>query len=123
MKILILDDDHDRHTIFAKQYAGHELTHVFNVAGAQAALSAEKFDLVSLDHDLGEVIAETQPDGNVVLAERTGYDVVLYLVSEVPRDRWPGEAIVHSWNAPKGKKMVATLKQHGQAARYCPFFT
>ena len=121
MRILILDDDQMRHDAFARRYAGHELTHVYAVAEAQAALIAGGFDMASFDHDLADFQLEKQPDGSVQEREKTGYDVVMFMVSTLPEDRWPAEIIVHSWNAPRAHQMVEVLRDRGAAASYRPF--
>lgn len=123
MRILILDDDQTRHDTFARRYAGHDLTHVYTVAEAQAALIAGGFDLASFDHDLADFQMERQIDGSVQEREKTGYDVVMFLVHEVPSSRWPLEVIVHSWNAPRARQMVETMRDRGLAASYRPFVT
>jgi hypothetical protein len=122
MRILILDDDQTRHDAFAQKYAGHELTHVYNFAEATAALSAnEPYDLASFDHDLADFQPETKPDGSAGMREYTGYDVVMFLVSNLPEDRWPAKAIIHSWNAPRARQMAEVLRDRGISVMYKPF--
>lgn len=121
MRILILDDDQTRHDALARRYAEHEVVHVYNVKDAQAALAAGGFDLASFDHDLADYQVETLIGGATVSRELTGYDVVTYLVTEVPRDLWPPAIIVHSWNAPRARVMTDVLREHGVAATYKPF--
>lgn len=121
MRILILDDDQTRHDAFARRYDGHELKHVYTVAEARAELLQGGYDLASFDHDLADYQMEEQLDGSVREREKTGYDVVMFLVHEVPPARWPTEIIVHSWNAPRARQMVEVLKDRGVAAIYRPF--
>lgn len=121
MRILILDDDENRHNEFARRYEGHDLVHAYTAKDAQTALKAGGFDLATLDHDLGDYHEETGPDDSVIMREMTGYDVVGFLVREVPRDRWPAEMIVHSWNAPRARMMTEILRDHGVRVTYKPF--
>lgn len=59
-------------------------------------LEQTKFDVVSLDHDLGDYM--------------TGWDVVDKLL-ELPEEQRPNQVIIHSANFPAGKKMAEALQE------------
>ena len=90
------------------------MTSVFTVTEAIAALSANHFDIIYLDHDLGE--EETvKPD-----SAGHGMDVVNWMVSNPHRIGNP-QIIVHSLNTPARERMVATLKEAGFVSLSMPF--
>jgi hypothetical protein len=101
MKILFLDDDQTRHNFFRDwcQEKGHmDVTHVFTADGAAEALAADTFDLIFLDHDLGEehygAVGEKPGDG-------TGLA------------RWMSK----EWDYPEGTRIVVHSWNHSGAAR------
>jgi CheY-like chemotaxis protein len=108
MRILVLDDEEVRHDAFSLRLLGNEVVHVWNLEQIQQKLKAEDaFDLIYLDHDLGE--------------EADGRDVVNFIVRELPQQQWPKEVIVHSWNFYAANQMVQTLKDAGIKASYQAF--
>lgn len=121
MKIFVLDDNQERHDIYVRRYPEHWFQHAFNVLQARQLLAAEVFDVAFLDHDLGDWYKVQAPDGGDTLVERTGMDVVRFIVDELPRDRWPKKIIVHTWNGVAGSRMLAVLKEQGVDVRYIPF--
>ncbi len=100
MKIMILDNEPERHDVFGDRWAEHELTHVWTYAQAIEALERETFDRLALDHDLALRLPEP--------GELTGYDVARYLVERVPRERWPKQVVLHSHNG-RGRRAMAEL--------------
>lgn len=120
MKILILDDMPERHETLVRRYPGHWFRHAYNVQQAQELLAEGNYALAFLDHDLGDWYKQSVGNEEV-LVERTGLDVVTFLLEQVPQDRWPTQVIVHSWNGPRGLLMTQLLKARGIDASYIPF--
>jgi CheY-like chemotaxis protein len=117
-RILVLDDlDDIRHPVFRRRLSEHQLTCVTTAVAAMAALDVETFDVLHLDHDLGEWYKDEtgQP------RERTGMTVVDHLLQQVPKERWPSKVIVHSWNTNRSRRMVEALNAAGIHAVYQPF--
>ncbi len=108
MKILFLDDSQTRHDEFARIYSGHEIVHAYSARQVLEALSREPFDLVSLDHDLGD--RDVVGDG-------------LGVSAWIAQFEWPDtEFVVHSVNPVGGRAMVQTLERAGLRVRFAPFF-
>lgn len=110
MRILVLDDDEQRHEIFAKRLRGNEVKHVFTSSQAIEALQnafLAPFDLAYLDHDLGEKINDPYP------REVTGDDVARWMVMELPIERRPKQIIIHSWNPDGARRMANRLYEAG----------
>ena len=109
MKVLIVEDNPARHDYFSKVYAGHDIVHAVNYSQAAQALSENAFDIIQLDHDLGDFqIPEYSTYQMYGQRELTGYDVALYLVYNVPQNMWPKKVIIHSVN-PNGANFIALL--------------
>lgn len=110
MRVLIVEDNPHRHEVFNSVYSGDEIVHAYSYSEAVAALAGNKFDLISLDHDL----AEFQP-GEFVPGmygkgrELTGYDVALF-ITQMPEDKWPDKVVIHSVN-PSGSQMILSLME------------
>jgi hypothetical protein len=122
MKILILDDDLDRHHSFARLFTPkHSTLHVQSVAKCVEALRETRFDVVFLDHDLADFCDENTEVGMYGSRDLTGVDVALFMAKDLPEDRRPGEIIVHSWNPAGAKRMVETLQGAGFNVRYQRF--
>jgi CheY-like chemotaxis protein len=101
MKILILDDDKGRHTLFNRNFIGHTITNVETAADAISALRITLYDAVFLDHDLG---GHTFVESNG--PEETGYTVAKWMV-ENP-DRKPKIIYIHSFN-PTGAANIQSI--------------
>ena len=103
MKILILDDDRERHDAFEKVLGSQYVVHTYDLdRAADAVKSGAPFDLALLDHDLGTV-------GN-------GLHFAEWLTC-VDADRRPAQVIVHSWNIPAADRMVDVLRKAGMPVR------
>lgn len=105
-RILILDDMPARHEVLARRYPDAERVHVHTFGEAVSALATGRFDLVLLDHDLGE--------------ERTGYHVAL-AIADLPPELLPLDAVVHSHNPVGAERMRDVLADAGVRARLEPF--
>ena len=98
MKILFLDDDSLRHTVFdsflRESNSGMLATvrHVYNAQEAIDALDAEYFDFIFLDRDLGEALS-----GEVVASWIADH------LSSGPT------IVIHSWHIDRARVMYLTL--------------
>lgn len=110
MKILILDDDNQRHEIFGKMLKGHEVTHARRYRDFFDSVSKERSDLVYLDYDLD--IASPNPSVYRTAAGRTvafnGLDAAR-LLAALPKKHRPSFVIVHSMNPVRSKDIVRVL--------------
>lgn len=96
MKILILEDDGGRVNNFIELLHNHSLDITENANDAIVLLKANVYDIILLDHDLGE--------GN-----GSGRDVSDYLNNF--KDNLNNKSIIyiHSWNAPASTNMLNDL--------------
>lgn len=101
MKILILDDDWERHHAFRRKMIGHVVKHVVTSKECIEALETEEFDIAFLDHDLGgqTMVDPTRGD--------TGYAVAEWISKNLQKK--PARVIVHSFNPVGGPKMEALI--------------
>jgi CheY-like chemotaxis protein len=108
MKILILEDNPERHKIFKKFYVEHELCIVETSTEAIEILQTHIFDAIFLDHDLGgQQMVESGPN--------TGYEVAKWL--EENPEHSCSNIIIHSLNPVGRDKMKAAIPY----ARIVPF--
>jgi hypothetical protein len=104
-KVLFLDDQmvrHDKASLHATKHAW-AIVHVYTAQEACAALEKQVFDIVFLDHDLGE-------DGGC------GMDVVDFLVElqvKAGKERLPHQIIIHSTNVISAPLMARKLRENG----------
>ncbi|HON84207.1 MAG TPA: response regulator [Caldisericia bacterium] len=99
-KILILDDDQIRHDAFKRALIGHLITHVYTSKECIEKLNTETWDIVFLDHDLGEQVYI--PSG-----ENTGYEVAEWLRDNP--EKQPKQIIIHSYNSIGARNMLSLL--------------
>lgn len=112
MKILILDDDDFRHQVFAENLTGHSVTHTRNSAEFFNALGKEQFDIVFLDHDLGDIVFDPYK------REITGTHVAQGMVDKL--DKIP-KCVIHSWNPSGAQRMRSILSRKCQFIIVSPF--
>jgi CheY-like chemotaxis protein len=120
MRVLFLDDDENRHEVFSKKFhAGASPDDAFiavrNVDECVEALKSKgPFDKIFLDHDLGgkQFVKET---------EGTGYQVALFIESELGDELLPPKVIVHSYNQAGAFRMVNAIKNRIYNVRWVPF--
>jgi len=109
MRVLILDDDLARHHLLGtwldwKFGAEHVSLHSeYEKDGAIVALARQEFDLIYLDHDLG--------DGS---RDASGAHVARWL-SEHPDSQRDAKIIVHSMNPPGAQRMMGWLADRPKA--------
>lgn len=110
MTTLFLDDNMARQRWAAKHL--NPTVQAADASGAIAALSSGGFDVVYLDHDLGDETYQDEAE------ENSGSGVVRWIVANKPAI---GRVVVHSLNAPAANRMVQCLRDAGYEARYRPF--
>jgi CheY-like chemotaxis protein len=99
MKILILDNDKKRLKKFQERLIGHITCCVETVQETIKKLSEESWDIIYIDHDLGEKINEPSGPG-------TGYEVAQWLRDNEKHK--PAKIIIHSFNI-QGSQNIKTL--------------
>ena len=93
-----MDDEPGRHMLLGMKWKAHTVVQAWTSKEALDLLAAETFDVVSLDHDLGP-------------ASRGDGDRVARFIAEMPAERRPQIALVHSANPVGAKAMVQTLSR------------
>lgn len=103
MRFFILEDMNIRIEAFKKWYSEqHELIIATNATEAIDILSKDlNFDVLFLDHDLGDRIFVSTQD------ENTGSRVAKFLEDKDIK----GKIIIHSWNPSGAKNMMSYLPQ------------
>jgi hypothetical protein len=126
MKILILDDVQRRLDVFRAMYEaqGHEVVTVMKYYDCIAQLEAHQWDLVHLDHDLGEFVddADFYLDGKGQRQFYTGSHVVGEIIARtfLHGKSVPNRVIVHSIN-PRGAHMRDDLNRYGIPTTWEPY--
>jgi hypothetical protein len=122
MKILILDDMKFRHDIFDKMFEGHDVTHVFKFFDFAKELENNVFDLICLDHDLGDEVSNPDfwIDGWGKRREFNGADAAVK-VCELNDAALPKQVIIHSINSVGAKTMLHILQRKGIPVEWQPF--
>lgn len=115
MRVFILEDDPVRHKIFKERYKNEELVIADGYWQAISTLaSSEPFDLFCLDHDLGLTGSSSSEGFNgFTRVDKNGNDFVDHFLSFSPKEKWPKNIVVHSWNPPGAKEMVKKLTEAG----------
>lgn len=123
MKILILDDVQRRLDVFRATYEsqGHKVVTVMKYSDCLVQLNAHHWDLVHLDHDLGEFVddADSYEDGWGNKRYYNGGHVVQEILA-MPEGSYPDNVIIHSIN-PRGAIMREDLQHRGISAVWIPF--
>lgn len=115
MKILILDDEHDRVQTLMKNIGG-PVYHATNFREFLQILKDENFDfdLIMLDHDLQDWDVNSQK-------EFTGSDAAKYIAANPSRFKDNCVFIIHSLNSIGVANMMAHLKYLDQCIYVVPF--
>lgn len=120
MKILYLDDNQFRHDMIERRHPG-EVIHCYTVdefIDVLADQEHERFDVVSLDHDLGDFDCKSLYKGQ----EATGLVACGLMVSrEEYRVKLPEQILIHSSNAGGASSMRSFLEREGYTVRWIPF--
>lgn len=122
MHILILDDQDIRHQVFRRIYAEQSVTSVSRYSEFLNVLSTRVWDLIHLDHDLGDFVdnADTYVDGWGKTCEFNGQHAALR-VCELSENLRPARVIVHSINSIGAAAMLQTLRRAGIPSEWEPF--
>ena len=120
MRVLFLDDNENRHKALKRVVIGTGITHVDWAQDAEAAIKClndnPKYDIICFDHDLSDEHysafiehGENADYGTTM----TGYDVAVFLVTELEEEKQPDYAIVHTFNSDGAKRITAALNEAG----------
>jgi hypothetical protein len=123
MKILILDDDKFRHEFFKKAYDGSEVRSAYTYTEfLQLLLDYSPWDLIHLDHDLGDLIgeADTYVDGWGKTREFNGQHASLR-ICELDDDKLPKRIIIQSVNPEGARAMLSNLTRRNIPTVWEPF--
>jgi CheY-like chemotaxis protein len=128
MRVLVLDDNPERHKAFRRNLFNHTVVHVETYHDAVQALAmTPRFDVVFLDHDLNEFgaksVAESTMYGFGGSVELTGDDLCRFIVNQLPEERHPQIAVIHSLNHWGAKNMESRLVQTNIQVVVRPFST
>ena len=107
MRVLFLDDDEVRHKLVLRYT--DRCVHVTTAKEANEKLSAERFDLVFLDHDLSRDHYSSTQDHT---GTGTGFDVAKHLAA-LPQALHPDHVIVHSMHPVGAERMRCALQGAG----------
>lgn len=93
MRVLVLDDDDNRHNRFREWLIGTIAVHVHTADAAIEALKGpDRYDLVCLDHDLDLCTDMTIEETG------TGQDVADWIARVQEPEKWPRAILIHSHN-------------------------
>lgn len=126
MKILILDDDDQRHFGFTLMYPTDEIHKAYTAKQAIDLINQHNdFDLIHLDHSLQDW-EHFAPELNKKPIEHTGREVcdyILHVWSEENQTALKKDVrvIVHSWDVDPGMKMAYDLNRAGIKVRREPY--
>ena len=109
MNIFILEDDPLRIKTFKRALIDHNVDYATNVQDGKRLLTADEYDLILLDHDLGGEQMVNSSD------ENTGYQLAKFIRD----DNISARVIVHTYNPAGAKNILAVLPR----AAYIPFST
>lgn len=122
MRILVLDDIKYRHDIYDKIYSDDEVVHSYTYHDFINHLNNGPWDLVHLDHDLGEFVdnADCYTDGWGKVREYNGTHAS-YAISDMDDSKLPKRIIIHSINSIGARRMVDILQRRGIPTTWEPF--
>lgn len=101
MKALILEDDKTRMIYFRRVFKNYEIYHVEHAQDAINLLKEHQFDVICLDHDLGDQQMKWDP-------EDCGMNVAEYL-RDNPDKITKTLVIIHSFNTPRALIMKSLI--------------
>lgn len=109
--ILFVDDDQNRHDLIRKVFffSGFSVVHTTTADNAILLIQERSFDIICLDHDMGE--------------GKNGKDVAkVVAMSAVDQSKFPMFVWIHSWNIVAAREMQSILQSAG-IDLYVAFFT
>lgn len=115
MRILVVDDDQERHDFFRRMYRGMDdiIVQAYDYDNALLEISSTPydFDLMFLDHDLTGPATMMHPDETF---EKTGSDIAEYIAREIDAiDCVDMTIYCHSMNPMGRANMVKILSKAG----------
>lgn len=120
MRVLFLDDNESRYRAFKEVLIGSKFTTVDWATDAIQAIKMlsnnPKYDLVCFDHDLDEehYRAWSHSGSEADYGDiQTGYDVAVFLVTELEEEKHPTYTLVHSFNSDGAKRIASVLNEAG----------
>lgn len=117
MRILFVDDSHERHRKFKMNRIGCIVVQAYNYAEAIKCLDHDgPFDEAYLDHDLSDAAAAGQPGPE----EKTGTDIAKH-IAQMPKDKLPAKIYIHSYNFAGRTRMAQLLADAGIRVTVQPF--
>jgi CheY-like chemotaxis protein len=99
MRVLIVDDMQARHDYFKRRFESDSVEHAYDADQAIDMMRRHRYDMVSLDHDLGST-------------SRNGLYVANAIVA-MPECSRPDRVCVHTANPIARRMMVEALKDAG----------
>jgi len=100
MKILFLEDSAERIKLAKPYFIGHTVHYAETAEEAIKLLQANKFDIASLDHDLGGTVMSASD-------KNSGFAVAEFIAENV--DFQPEYVIIHSMNPIGAEDMIHCL--------------
>lgn len=121
-RVLVLDDIKFRHDSFDRIYEGSDVRHAYTYSQFVYLLKGVKWDLIHLDHDLGDFVddADTYVDGWGKTREFNGQHAAMR-ICEMEDDRLPTRVIIHSVNPEGARAMKSMLERRGVPVVWEPF--
>lgn len=122
MRILILDDIRFRHDSFDRIYEGDDVRHAYKYSHFIYLLNGVVWDIVHLDHDLGDFVddADTYVDGWGKTREYNGQHAAMR-ICELSDGMLPKHVIIHSVNPEGARAMKSMLENRGLSVVWEPF--
>jgi CheY-like chemotaxis protein len=118
MRVLILDDNELRHEVMGKKLRPKcaKLVQVRTCDEACKAMEDMDFDVMYLDHNLGDFMRVASG-----CVERTGVDVVRYILQHLGEARLPRMVVITSWNVEGAQRMRTLLRAANIEVKIEPF--
>lgn len=121
MRILVLDDVKSRHDAFDRLYEDADVRHAYTYKQFVYLLNGVKWDVVHLDHDLGDAVtADTYVDGWGAKQEFNGLHAAAR-VCELNDEDLPTQVVIHSINPEGARAMKTLLERRGVPVTWEPF--
>ncbi|MFA5202786.1 MAG: cyclic-phosphate processing receiver domain-containing protein [Lentisphaeria bacterium] len=119
--ILFLDDNPARHDQMDRDFPDDTIIHIYNIHDFRTALEEhEKFDIVSLDHDLNDFTKLGSKHQSIMaFGEATGRDACGFMMKF--RHKLPSEIIIHSSNQEGARSMMEFLDSRQISYRWKMF--
>ena len=105
--IFVLEDNDERAKWFMEAFKDHKLVLANHVDVAMPILDTIKFDVLFLDHDLGN-------KAYVPVTEHNTGSTIANMLRTSANKATP--VVVHSWNCPAAKFMLELLRSHQHGA-------